>query len=87
MEPLHLTGILRIRPGRKMPTSLYIVYESLSRWWLDADGEIRGPFASREDAMHSASALASGRPNGRQVDVYSPDEAGRNVKVWSTREE
>jgi hypothetical protein len=68
-----------------MRTSLYIVYESRKRWWVDADGIIRGPYDSRDEAQQAASLLASEK-SGEKVDVYSPDEAGRNVKVWSTGE-
>jgi hypothetical protein len=66
-----------------LKTTLFIVIYSGGKWWVDAQGQPCGPFASREDAQAGAIVLAdTSADTDRVSEVYAPDDNGHQRSVW-----
>src|SRR5689334_17335838 len=70
--------------SNKMATALYIVIQSRGKWWVDHDGEAKGPYETRETAALEGRALAQmAGHNNRISEVIVPDSAGKYWVVWT----
>jgi len=72
-----------------MAKALFLVIESLDRWWVDFEGAASGPFDSiQAAAMHAQQiARAEARESKRRCDVMAPDNAGKFWRIWSSEQE
>jgi len=69
-----------------MGTSLFIVIESLNRWWIDYEGRPYGPFASQRAAAESGVEIA--RSIGcDDCEVLVRDAEGFFRVFWDCRNE
>jgi hypothetical protein len=65
--------------------ALYIVIESMERWWVDFEGRGHGPYLSREEAALEGKTLAQFRAHmNRPAEVLVPDAGGKYWVVWSS---
>jgi hypothetical protein len=68
-------------------TALYIVIESMGRWWVDFEGRSHGPHETREAAAMEARSQAQYMSHmDRASEVLVPDEEGKFWVVWSSQE-
>jgi hypothetical protein len=65
--------------------ALYIVIESMGRWWVDFEGRGHGPYPSREEAALEGKTLAQFRAHmNRPAEVLVSDASGKYWVVWSS---
>lgn len=71
--------------ARRRPTAIYIVFQSLNRWWVDFEGKAYGPFNDPEDARKSGIEIARifGDETRMREVVVMRDGRGHDV-VWSS---
>lgn len=69
-----------------MARALYLVINSLDRWWVDFEGRASGPFDSIQQAALQAQHLARDMSiaGGRIAEVLAPDSSGKYWVVWSS---
>lgn len=71
--------------ARRMPAALYIVIQSLGRWWVDFEGKPYGPFDDPEDARNSAIEIARVFGDEHRVREVIVVREGRGYDVvWSS---
>jgi hypothetical protein len=69
-----------------MTTALYIVIQSRGKWWIDHEGEAKGPYETREIAALEGRALAQMAGHTNHIaEVIVPDSAGKYWVVWTNR--
>lgn len=72
--------------GPDVATALYIVIQSMGKWWVDFEGHAQGPYETRESAAMEARNQAQFSAHmDRPSDVLVPDGEGKYWIVWSSR--
>lgn len=70
-----------------MTTALYIVIESLGKWWVDFEGRAHGPHDSREKAALEGRNQAQFMAHmDRPSEVLVPDAEGKYWVIWNSRD-
>lgn len=71
-----------------MPSSLYVVIESMGKWWVDLEGKAHGPYASRAQAIEEGRSLARFAAHaGKHSELLAQNETGRYVVLWDSIKE
>jgi hypothetical protein len=72
-----------------MARALFLVINSLDRWWVDFEGQATGPFDTIQqaalEAQHMARRLSESM--ARITEVLAPDGSGKYWVVWSSERE
>ncbi len=71
-----------------MPTAIFIVIFARDRWWIDLNGQSKGPYLRQETAQVEAINLAmSHARDGRRAEVQIAEPGKRNHIVWQSAEQ
>ncbi len=71
-----------------MARAVYIVVQSLGKWWVDFEGRPYGPFSSREMARLEGISLARFLTHsGRSSEVWAVDDTGVCRREWQSEPE
>ena len=71
-----------------MPSSLYVVIESMGKWWVDLEGKSHGPYASKAIAIDEGASLARfAAHSGKHSELLAQNETGRYVVLWDSAKE
>jgi hypothetical protein len=68
-----------------MPSSLYVVIESMGKWWVDLEGKAHGPYATKATAIEEGRSLARFAAHaGKHSELLATNEAGRYIVLWDS---
>ena len=68
-----------------MPSSLYVVIESLSKWYVDLEGKAHGPYTSKSQAIEEGRSLARFAAHaGKHSELLAQNETGRYIVLWDS---
>lgn len=68
-----------------MPSSLYVVIESLNKWWVDLEGKAHGPYSSKSQAIEEGRSLARFAAHaGKHSELLAQNETGRYIVLWDS---
>lgn len=71
-----------------MPSLLYVVIESLGKWWVDLEGRAHGPYASKEQAIEEGRSLARFAAHaGKHSELLAQNDGGRYIVLWDSANE
>jgi hypothetical protein len=71
-----------------MPSSLYVVIESLGKWWVDLEGKAHGPYSSKAVAIEEGRSLARFAAHaGKHSELLAQNETGRFIVLWDSVKE
>ncbi len=68
-----------------MPSSLYVVIESMGKWWVDLEGKAYGPFETKSKAIDEGRSLARfAAHSGKHSEVLAANDTGRYIVLWDS---
>jgi hypothetical protein len=70
-----------------MTTAMFIVIFARSKWWIDLNGQTKGPFTSSESAEKEAIYMATNfARDGRRAEVQVVEPGKKNRIVYQSSE-